>query len=247
MLYDRDLYINENNPFLFNTDIIEYDMKEAGLSLIKEFKLLDNKLIERISKEDKKIRNILIGNIQKDNKELVKELKEAFIYARKLFFEANNIDNNDIISIKKDAIFVSKICKIQKFGDNINFRPKNFYTSYINLGKKLELYYNIEKLDVKGLSDTNYNKHKDYIINFLKIFISIIESGDIVKSIKYLRNFIDEYKWKKLDIGYYRSFDNKSIYKKIDNDMEFDRCFNIDELDITYNFYILLKLYKVIL
>ena len=47
-MYEKDLYINENNPYLFNTDIFEYDMKDAGFSLIKEFKLLDKKNIAQL-------------------------------------------------------------------------------------------------------------------------------------------------------------------------------------------------------
>ena len=61
-----------------------------------------------------------------------------------------------------------------------------------------------------------------------------------------LRNFIDSYKWKELDIGYYRTFDNKSVFKVIGGDIEFDRYQNVDELDITYNFYLILRLLKIV-
>ena len=46
----RDLYINPNIFYLFNKEIIEYDMKEAGFSLIQEYKLLDEKEIEKLKK-----------------------------------------------------------------------------------------------------------------------------------------------------------------------------------------------------
>ena len=59
-LYECDLYINDNNPYLFNADIFEYDMKDAGFSLIKEFNLLDKSTIEKLSKQDKDIRKVNI-------------------------------------------------------------------------------------------------------------------------------------------------------------------------------------------
>lgn len=245
-MYEHDLYVNESNPYLFNTDIFEYDMKDAGFSLIKEFNLLDKSTIDKLSKQDKNTRKVNIGKIQKNNPELVKSLNNAFKEARRLFFEANQIENNDLISIKKDAIFICKLCKFQEFGKNINFRPKNSYTSYINIGRRIEFYYNSDKLDVKGLSDENYEKHKDYLIKFISQFIKSVESGNKIATIKMLRNFIDSYKWKELDIGYYRTFDNKSVFKVIEGDIEFDRYQNVDELDITYNFYIILKLLKIV-
>nr|DAR90592.1 MAG TPA: hypothetical protein [Caudoviricetes sp.] len=245
-LYECDLYINDNNPYLFNADIFEYDMKDAGFSLIKEFNLLDKSTIEKLSKQDKDIRKVNIGKIQRDDKDFVSRLGNAFKEARRLFFEANNIENNDIISIKKDAIFTSKLCKFQEFGKYINFRPKNSYTSYINLGKRIEFYYNNNHMDIKGLSDENYEKHKEYMIKFIIQFIKSVESGDSISSIRFIRRFIDDYKWKELDIGYYRTFDNKSIFKVIGEDIEYDRYYEIDNLDITYNFYIILKLLKIV-
>ena len=246
-MYEKDLYINENNPYLFNTDIFEYDMKDAGFSLIKEFKLLDKNTIEKLSKESKDVRKVSIGKLQRKNKELVKGLLDGFKEARRLFFEANNLDDNDIISIKKDAILTSKICRIQQFGDYINFRPKNSYTSYIYLGKNLEFYYSSSKLDIKGLNEENYEKHKNYLINFISRYIKSVESGDTISSIKLIKKFIDQYKWKELDIGYYRTFDNRSVFKIINEDIEYDKYYEKDDLDITYNFHLILKLLKIIL
>ena len=48
-LWKNDSFINQNIPYLFNQEIIEYDMKEAGFSLTKEFQLLDKKIIEKLN------------------------------------------------------------------------------------------------------------------------------------------------------------------------------------------------------
>ena len=46
-LYTKTNYLNKNIDYLLNTDIREYDLKSAGLSLIKYFKLLPEKDGER--------------------------------------------------------------------------------------------------------------------------------------------------------------------------------------------------------
>ena len=38
-LYERTLYLNKEIDYLFNCEIREYDLKSAGLNLIKYFKL----------------------------------------------------------------------------------------------------------------------------------------------------------------------------------------------------------------
>ena len=136
-LYEKTLYLNKDIDYLFNCEIREYDMQEAGFNLCKEFKLLPDKTIQYLNTLDKNQRHIQIGVYQK-NKEFANKLKEAFILARKRFFEANELDDTDILAIKKDAIFViKKNCINQKLSEFINFRPKNQYQhsgKYCNCG-----------------------------------------------------------------------------------------------------------------
>ena len=42
-LWKNDTFINPNIVYTFNKEIIEYDLKEAGFSLTKEYNLLDKK------------------------------------------------------------------------------------------------------------------------------------------------------------------------------------------------------------
>jgi hypothetical protein len=251
-LYEKDLYINPNIPFIFNTHIYEYDMKEAGFSLIKQFKLLDKDNIVKLEAIGKKERTIKIGVLQNKIPGLKENLKACFALARQKFFELNELTNNDIISIKKDAIFVTKECKYQKITELINFRPKNEYTSYIQLNKHLEFYYNFDKLDVKGLSDENYELHKDYMIKFIKTFFLKMETSNESDILRFYRTFIDKYKERGLEVGYYRTFDNKSKFELLDNDdnVEYNDFWEDekDRLDISYNYTnVILKLVKILL
>ena len=244
-LWEKDLYINDNIMYLFNTEIFEYDMKDAGFSLSKEFNLLDKDILDSLEDKDKEYRTKKLGIYQRDNKEYANSLKEAFRTARKLFFIDNELEKSDIISVKKDAIFTSKRCKKQQIGKYINFRPKNTYTSYIYFGKKLEVYYGYDKFDVKGISDTNKELHEKYMIDFISSFIHKMESEQSSSILGFLKRFIDSYKWRELEIGYYRPFNEKSLFELYDG-TEVSSYDEVMDLNINYNFYnILLQLIKI--
>lgn len=247
-LWEKDNYINDNITYLFNKDIIEYDMKDAGLSLIQDFNLLSKDDINHLKELGKKKRVVEIGKLQKKNDNLKNGLKEAFQMARQMFFELNNLDENDIISVKKDAIFTTKYCQRTKFEKHIDFRPKHSYTSYIRLDKRLELYYSPEELSIKGLSDEALAYHEKYMINFLKLYFKKMETSDNVTVIDFTRAFIDKYKARELELGYYRCFNPKSNFNVIDDDTKYMQYWEDekDQVDISYNFYnVLLKLIKI--
>lgn len=248
-LWTHDSFINPNIPFVFNKEITEYDMKEAGFSLTKEFQLLDKDTIKKLEKYPKDQRKIRLGVIQREDEKYRENLKNAFKDARKVFFEINEIEDSDIISIKKDAILTMKRCKTTKLGEFIEFRPKHFYTSYIQLDKKLEFYYSPNELDVKGISDEMLDYHKEYMIKFIKQFFKKMETEEDVDVIEFTRRFIDKYKRRELEVGYYRSFDHNGYFivptepDKIYTDYWEDQK---EDLDISYNFQnILLKLIRI--
>jgi len=246
-LWEKDNFINLNIPYIFNREIIEYDLKEAGFSICREFKLLDNEKIDTLNKLDKEARHRRIGIYQRDDKEFKENLKEGFSRARELFIKENNITQNDIISIKKDALFICKKCEYQKIGKYLNFRPKNTYSSYIRLTKNLELYYSKESLDIKGIGDDKLSYHENYIISFLKTYFNKMESEDRQSVLKYVRRYIDKYKNKELGAGYYRTFDNRSIFEFIEDTNDYVITESIkDNIDIRYNlFNIFIKLIKI--
>lgn len=248
-LWQNDSFINENIPFLFNKEIIEYDMKDAGFSLTQEFSLLDEKSIEKLAKLKKDNRKVQMGKIERDNSEYRDAKKAAFKMARQMFFEANDLEVSDIISIKKDAIITTKRCEHQSFGKYILFRPKNFYSSYIHLGKRLEFYYSPNQLDVKGISDETLELHKDYMLKFIKLFFNKMETEDDVTVIEFMKRFITKYKRKELEVGYYRQFNHESNFILLNNDTDTFMDYweeSKDDLDISYNFHeILLKLIQI--
>lgn len=246
-IYKRDSFKNPNIPYLFNKDIIEYDMKSAGFSLVREFKLLPVKTIQKLELMKNQQQKVEIGKLQRDDENFKKALAQSFEDARQLFFDVNDIDINEVLSIKKDAIFLNRRCKNTKLGDFIEFRPKNEYTSYIQLSNKLEFYYAPHQIEVKGISDEELEKHEEFMIKFICNFFRKMETSSDEEVIEFTKRFIDKYKRRKLEVGYYREFDFKSKFRTLYGEL-FNEYWeeNKDELDISYNFQnILIKLIQI--
>lgn len=240
-IWERHYYRNRDIGFLVNDEIIEYDIKSAGLNLAKEFKYLDENIIHKLESMDKERRNIQMGLMKIKDKQLVKNENTAFVEARRFFIRSNNLSANNIISIKKDAIFTSQRCRNLKFG-NIEFVPKNKYSTYIEINN-LEFYYNKDKLDVKGISDILLKKHEGYMVEFFKDFFSLYESGSTKLLIDYMTEFVYRYKTRLLETEYYREFNATSSFM-LNNVIE-KKGFIIDEIDssslsdinIAYNYF----------
>lgn len=240
-LYKYDKYLDDNIDYIFNKEIIEYDIKSAGLNIIKRFKLLDENKINYLSKLEKLHRDITIGKIQRKDKEFSKALMTGFKECRRMFFDANEIEDDEVLSIKKDAIFLLRTVKNTQF-ENIKFVNKNEYISYIRLGK-YEIYHNSGKIDVKGIADETLKLHEDGMLKFLNTFFVMMESEPNEKKIKkLLSEFAYEYKNMLLPMSFYREFNEKSLFKtnigfesglssyltNINKDCDF--------LDISYNY-----------
>lgn len=247
-IYEKDTYINPNIFYTFNTDIMEYDIKRAGINIAREYNIIDNDTYNKLINMPKDDSNKALGRIQIDNADFINRLKLAFIDTRKRFFELNQLDDSDIISIKKDAIFITKPCAITNIGNFIEFRIKNTYTSYIRLDKNIELYYNSDHIDVKGINSNKLKLHENYMLDLFNKFFIKMETDTPEDVISYMRRFIDKYKRKELDSGYYRRFDSVSDFDV--NLPEGEYIFNADihkeYIDIQYNLNkVLIKLIKI--
>ena len=256
-LYNRDMYLNKNIDILSNKTIIEYDLKSANTSLCREYELLPEKQIEAIEDMPKNERVKKIGKLMRKDKKFNEGLKKAFKDIRKRFFIANNIEEGDILSIKKDAIFCLDYQEHTKFGACV-FSEKNIYSSYMYLNG-CEFYYkrnldNSFKLDVKGIDNTIVEKHNGFMNNILAYIFQLVETSDKQEQLTFMKNFIDKYKHLKLEVGYYREYNQESIIRLNDSDETYDDEIFIpythkhEHLDIDYNFfYILLPITKLLI
>lgn len=240
-LYKRSLYLNKNIDYLFGVDICEYDIESAGLNIIKYYGLLPQDRITYLEGMSKEARNKQIGIYQRDDSVFKEALSEGFVNIRKEFFDLNEIEDDDILSIKKDAIFtLDRRMRHTKIG-NVTFKRKHSYTSYLYLDKK-EIYVNtlMNTVEIKGLTDCS--EHEGYMFDFFKRFCAINENSpnqDI--AIDFILEFIQKYRNKELPNGYYRRLskdNNFVVYDELNdewievNDIEVNEY----DVDISYNY-----------
>lgn len=238
MLYNKDTYLNKNFDYIISNELIEYDMQEAGFNLVKYYNLLSYDKISFLESLTKKERHKQIGIYQRDDKEFARALVKAFREMRKLFFESNNIIDENVLSIKKDAILMLKRCNFTEF-NNVKFIEKNKYTSYYYINE-YEFYYNKQKLDVKGISDEKLISHKEFMLDFLSSFFYMMETNTRKNTVKFLKDFCYYYKNRQLEIGYYKELNSISLFRTYESlfkeTIGVNYCNAIELLDIGYNY-----------
>lgn len=243
-------FLNQNRPFEISSKIVEWDIRRAGLNIIKEFSLLPDKLVTELEDMSKKEADIKIGKLQIRDKEFAKIFNQKFTDVMKEFMEKNGIDMEyDTISIKKDACFViNKKVSQDTIGTNIKFIAKNEYHAFVYL-KPYEVYFQRNgELDIKGLSGVKEIRnhlieiHKKGILNFIEATIDLAEGSNLNKKQlnSFLHDFVEMYKKKELDFDYYREFNVESRFRyqllgseimadNIDSDM-------LKHVNIEYNY-----------
>lgn len=251
MIAIQENYLDKTINLLIG-DIIEYDMKSAGFNIIKSKGLLPDEVISRLEALPKKERHETIGKLHYKYKGLSQGLKEGFKEFRTLFYESNQLEDDDILSIKKDAIFTKKYCYNLKF-KNVTFEEKNVYQAYVYLEQiRIELYWNslTGDIDVKGINDEVVTLHQDYMMKIISTYIRLLSSYDIEGARKYIMKCVDDYKFRRLPMGYYREFNPESQFKAIINNkiVPMDRYNVVDNCDISFNYInVLMPLVNLIL
>lgn len=233
--------------------IQEWDIAKGNVSIMKEFNMLkDTKKLEWISNLPKDKRNVYVGDkLLKTGEISAKELENNFDIMVKKFIELNGLDPDyDIISIKRDAVFVvNKEIRFPQMSENVVFRPKMTAHAFILLNG-IELYFSDDDVEIKGLSkniDDIKALHKEGMLRFLRDVVEIVESHpDNPRDLyKYLHEYISAYKRKELTFDNYREFNPQSKYvcsidgSFLSSDEMDDDLFEF--IDISYNYKNIIK------
>ena len=228
---------NKSQPLIYGEEIVEWDIHSANTSLMRYYNLCDEKLISYIENLPKDKRVVAIGKMMRKSKDLSVALEKAFTDIMNEFMQANHLTKDDIISFKKDALFVrSKRIRRSKFKD-LEFLPKNHYTGVI-LIPGFEFYYSPQKLDVKGLSDEKLPLHEDGVLAFINRVMEECKNWYMLNV--FLKDYSIAYKKRELQFNAYREFnaDSKSRVNLFGEDVMMD---DIDEeylanTSILYNY-----------
>lgn len=211
---------NNLKVFEIDSEIVEWDIKSANISICKEYGLLTPKQISQIESMEKDKRVRTVGLLERSSKTFAKALEEHFDIAIEQFIKQNNLDrDNDIICIKRDAVFVinKKITK-PDIGTSIHFVRKNTYDSFLRLDR-FEFYISDDRVDVKGLQEKQH-LHENGICHLVRDVTRTaseckMDSGAMNE---YLSDMVVSYKNHDLAIDYYREFNSTSAYNVIGPD-----------------------------
>lgn len=215
--------INYKYPlkFCYNTFIREYDMSKANINSLLYKKRITKEQYDYLFNTDKQTREIQIGLMIQKDPSVYQDIQDGIVEGKKRLFLYNDLEDQDILSIKNDAVFVlRKELSNTTFG-NFVFVCKNVYTMYMQI-LDLEIYYgdkvNIDgslsiNIDVKGINDSIvFRSHSPGILDVITDVCYFIQHDSITVAIQYLSDIYDRYINRKLDVCYYREFNYESKF-----------------------------------
>lgn len=257
-LYERVNYLIEDK-YIISSYIREYDISKANINILYYYKKINKSTYLYLYKSDRMTRQITIGNMIKADRSIYNTISSGIVEFKKKFFLSNDIQFDNVLSIKNDAIFlINKIPQCTKF-DNIEFKLKNTYSSFYKIFQ-YELYYiynrihNTEKFSIKGINDIVIKRHEKYFIDFLKTIFCEIELQNFNEAANMIKIFYNDFINNKLDINYYREFNHNSEFKLNMGFKYNPEYYTLPEvnkryykyIDKSYNAKFLLELYKII-
>lgn len=217
-LYKKTSYLCKL-PIIQNR-ITEYDIRSANTTMLRRSRMVKSSTLDEIEALPGHERKVIIGKMELRDPRLKKTIARGILQAKRELFEANSIQDNEILSIKNDAVFIiGRKLRTTQFGP-VEFRPKNVYALYLNI-EKIEFYYDSKNdiIAVKGVKD-EVVEHPDHQEGMVKFFATVMkylvyDRKDALR--RYLIEFSSAYKEKKLPVVYYREFNGQNVYR---TDME---------------------------
>lgn len=258
----RNINYAADISYITNTFITEYDMSKANINVLYLKGFLDKSTYDYLYQSERMVRQRFIGMMERDNSEVTKAKQEGIVEAKKMLFEANNIQDYEVLMILNDAVFIiNRSLQTTDFG-MIKFMPKNLYTSYYKINTslcKLDMFYyynsmnKAEVLDIKGISDSVLPLHENAFYQALKDIFYTIQVEGIEVAMRMLKDIYMQYITLQLPVEYYRKFDSESQYHfkfftKLFTGYSTDTATDDMKsmLDISYNLQILIELQKIL-
>ena len=207
--------------YILNTHITEYDLSKANINALLYTRRIDQNKYNELLSLPKEQREITVGlMIRKDNS-IYKSIQEGIIEAKKRLFDANDIEDYDVLSIRNDAVFIhSRKLNTTEFPPYFTFKEKGKYNMFMSICD-LDVFYNDTinpdgsinyQLDIKGISDDNVQLHANGIGGLLCEVMYRLQREDISLTIQWMTNILEKYINKQLPKEFYREFNSDSDY-----------------------------------
>lgn len=217
-LWKEKNYIS-NIKFIIDRPIVEYDISKANISVLRDAGAISEDQYAYLYNCPKDERSIIVGKMQRDDRNVTNILNDGIANARRVFMENNGIQDSEVLAIRNDSITVlSDRCMNTNITDRVQFRIAGSYRSYYKLIRNIELFYdydlvsNKEVLDAKGLGDAHI-LHRNFMLEFLSEIFYQAQLDNVETALSTISNFYNQYIHRELDIGYYRELNSQSCYR----------------------------------
>ena len=196
---------------MFHANIVEYDMKAMSVSISERYDLLDKSIIERLKRLPKEQRTREVGLMQKADKNYSERLIQCELETRRKFLEINNLDESNVICLHSDACIFNSRKRITNVIEGVEFKHANTWSSYARF-KGIEMFYDGEVLEYKGVAKDLLNQHTLGIHRYLcEVFNKLENYDDSV--VDYITKFQAKYLQDRLPNYYYIPFGRMGDYK----------------------------------
>ena len=208
-------------PFIINNYIREYDLSAANINALYTNGYFDKSTYDLFKSYDKKKREVEVGLLIKRDSKVYEIISSGIINAKKLLFESNNIQDNEVLTIKNDAVFIISKELVNTVFGNYEFKCKNLYNTYLRI-LDLEIYYrdslNSDDIffDIKGISDDKLYLHTA-MVSLISEVCYRVQRYDKFDNIRFIMNIYENFLHRRLPIEYYRNLDSFSKYTIINN------------------------------
>ena len=186
-------------------------MKAMSVSISEKYHLLDQSIIDKLKRMPKDQRTKAVGLMQRDSKEYSERLIQCELETRRKFLEMNNLTESDVICLHSDACIFNSRKKIINNIEGVEFKHANTWSSYMRF-KGIEMFYDGEVLEYKGVAKELLNQHSMGIHRYLCEVFNKLENYD-PSIVDYITKFQKNYLQDKLPDYYYIAFGRLGDYK----------------------------------
>ena len=253
-LYEKENYLTQDR-YVHGT-ITEYDIQSANINVLLRANIIDQNYYNFLSNLPKYDREKEIGilhlRLLPTGIDVSKTISNELVKYRKILFESNNLKDEEIVRIAKDAVFVLRSYNLTNTSfDGLIFRPKMVASAMMNINKILVFcwfnQYDQIEIETVGLGKGE-QWHQNGMLTFIANTMYMIEKVSIKDALIYTQSIYKDYIERKLPLDYYREFNseacfniNNSLYKTLFYDGD------INNIDINYNLHYIREVYSIVL
>jgi len=217
--YDSSPFSRSNwtvpETVIFGVPITEYDMADAGMTVIREEQLLEPARIDWLASLPKGPRAVAVGKLNREVKGIMSTITAGIKARIKEFCDVNKVGADRVVSIKRDAVFLAG-APVQNLnpGGITKFRRKGSYTAFARLGV-VEIYCTPRTgaATVKGLRDGGPELHAEFTTRFVVDILGLLEGREGRRgAAATIQQFREDYLARRVPAGFFRELNADSQF-----------------------------------